>query len=121
MPPHCWMLTETPPEPGEVRPHMNILARKNFRLVNPDDDRQALYCYCDLHHGADLHRQGSVVSKPRWQKRYGSSQQANAALLAAWIPRDGWSDEAGTVEDLVATCARIFREASARERMDKTV
>ena len=71
VPVHCWTLTETPPEPGEVMPYMNILKRVNFRLTNPDDASQVLYCTADRRAGG-------------WQKRYASSQQANAAIFDAW-------------------------------------
>ena len=85
LPLSSWTLTETVAGPASFKRWEGILAARTFALVHPADPAQALYCYCE--------KRAAAAGGTRWVKRYGGSAQANAALLAAWVPRDGWTDD----------------------------
>lgn len=109
--PREWTLTVERERADVIRPWENVLARRTYYLTHPARPERELYCYAVKR---------STGAGGRWTRRYAGSVQANGDLLRAWTPRDGWTDEAGRCEDLVATCARIFREASAGARPSKT-
>ena len=120
MTPSDWTLVIVEDDPAGIKSWENVLGRRTYSLLHPEDAGQVLYCYCEKRPGRQVLTDKSVAGQPppapRWHNRYGGSQQANSALLRAWEPRDGWTDEAGTHEDLVATVKRLFIEAIAQNK-----
>ena len=93
LPPWEWTLHRVDETPAA---HLNLLARRTYRLVHPADSSQALWCYCDKRVGKD--------GKPQWSNRYGMSQAAAAAIRAVVS-----GDFHGNV------LAKIFRRATHKE------
>lgn len=119
--PAHWALIVVEDDPAGIKSWENVLGRRTYSLHHAEDPGQVLYCYCEKRPGRQVLKgeaAGQSPPVPRWHNRYGGSQQANSALLRAWEPRDGWADESGTHEDLVATLKRLFVAAIARSKAE---
>lgn len=72
LPPDQWTLTRIPAGPGDLKPWMNLLDQRTYRLENPDNPAQTLWCYCDKRPTPD--------GRGKWERRYGASQDANSII-----------------------------------------